>query len=133
MQVNIKRTEHDNVQGTRGNVYFNGKFIGHSIECPKLYNTPYLSRIPAGTYIAKRDISPKYGSAFYIQNVPGRTLIVLFHKGNTKEDFQGCIGLGRRMTIMDGQNAVTDTRAVCNEFKRLVEDVKQLTVVIEDV
>lgn len=133
MEVKIKRFEHDNVQGTRGIVMLNDKFIGYSIECPKLYNTPYLSRIPAGTYLAMYKPSKKYGTAFIIENVPCRFGIILFHKGNTKEDFQGCIGLGDSMFLMDEHNAVGNTKAMCAKFYKDMKDVDQLTVIIEDV
>lgn len=62
-------------------------------------NLPFISCIPADTYICKRVQSPKFGNTFEVMDVPGRTH-VLFHALNTEEGTQGCIGVTRRLGVL---------------------------------
>ena len=62
-------------------------------------NLPFISCIPAASYLCKRVDSPKFGDTFEITNVPGRTL-VLFHALNTEEGTQGCVGVTTRLGVM---------------------------------
>lgn len=61
-----------------------------TLELPWLDNEPRHSCIPTGQYICRRVRSPKFGNTFEVTNVPNRSAI-LFHKGNTTEDTEGCI------------------------------------------
>lgn len=62
-------------------------------------NRPFISCIPAASYLCKRVQSPKFGNTFEVMNVPGRTH-VLFHALNTEEGTQGCIGLGVKLGVL---------------------------------
>ena len=66
--------------------------IPFAVTCEEPWrdNSPNISCIPLGRYVCKRIVSPHFGGTFEITNVPGRTH-VLFHKGNTTDDTQGCI------------------------------------------
>lgn len=64
-----------------------------TLEDPWLDNMPNISCIPSGLYICRRTESPKFGEVYEVTNVVGR-VGVLFHKGNTMHDTQGCILLG---------------------------------------
>lgn len=66
---------------------------GWTAENPWLGNEPYESCIPAGVYRAIRHHSPKFGPCLWLQEVPGRTE-VLVHVANSQTDVEGCIGLG---------------------------------------
>lgn len=78
--------------------------------------------IPAGTYVCEVVESAKFkavgGRGYHVTDVPGRTGI-LIHPGNwcgdkskgLKSDVEGCILLGMSIGYMDGQRAVTDSRA----------------------
>jgi hypothetical protein len=61
-----------------------------TLEQPWRDNAQNLSCIPAGSYLCQRVRSPRFGDTFEVLNVPGRTHI-LFHKGNTVDDTEGCI------------------------------------------
>lgn len=61
-----------------------------TLEEPWKNNAVGVSSIPVGLYRCTRVSSPKFGDTFEVTNVPGRTHI-LFHKGNTLDDTQGCI------------------------------------------
>lgn len=62
-------------------------------------NRPFISCIPAATYICRRVDSPKFGDTFEVMDVPGRTH-VLFHALNTEEGTMGCIGVTVRLGVM---------------------------------
>jgi hypothetical protein len=68
-----------------------------TLERPWVDNKQNVSCIPAGTYTCKKVRSPKFGETYEITGVPGRTH-VLFHKGNTIEDTQGCILVGEEFS-----------------------------------
>ncbi len=133
MRLEIFRFEHSTTQGNRGTQMLDGKFIGYSIECPNLDNIPFKSRIPEGNYIAKKQKSKNHGLCWFIQDVPGRTEIILNHKGNSARDFQGCIGLGfEPYHDFDGERGVTYTLQSCKTFMNLTKDVEALHVKIID-
>ena len=83
--------------------------------------------IPAGTYACEVVESAKFkavgGKGYHVTNVPGRTGI-LIHPGNwcgdkakgLETDVEGCILLGMGIGYMDGQRAVTDSRAAVRAF-----------------
>ena len=95
-----------------------------TMELPWTDNTPNQSCIPTGRYICRRIRSPKFGETFEVTQVPNRSHI-LFHKGNTLEDTEGCIlvaeefsgthekpmvvsserGFGEFLLLLNGQNA----------------------------
>lgn len=59
--------------------------------CYGLENESY--KIPAGTYTAYGQLSPKFGTNKIYLNVDGRTGI-LFHGGNVADDSRGCVLVG---------------------------------------
>ena len=76
-----------NKEYTIGDAYVNGVFFSNSLE-----NTQYL--ISIGVYGVILNKSPKFGRVLpRLVDVPEREGI-LIHRGNTAEDFTGCIGLG---------------------------------------
>jgi hypothetical protein len=132
--LKILRVEHSETEGNRGIALYNGEFFGHTIECPEKYNSDNVSRIPAGTYIAKKQISSKFGLRWYVKNVPNRTSIILFHKGNTAKSFQGCIGVGDEWHVnIGGQRGVTNTTTMCDTFMSITAQENELTVIIENI
>ena len=72
----------------------------HTVEEENLDNRARVSCIPAGVYRCRRTTYHKGGyETFEITGVPGRTRI-LFHRANTEEDIEGCVGLGLAMGVM---------------------------------
>ena len=69
-----------------------------TLERPWKDNQSSVSAIPAGTYTCKRVQSPRFGDTFQVLNVPGRSHI-LFHKGNTIADTEGCILIGEEFSV----------------------------------
>ena len=72
--------------------------------------------IPTGTYTIKMTYSPKYKRQMpEVLNVPGYSGIRI-HSGNTADDTEGCIVLGRNTKV----GMVTESRKTCKEFERLL-------------
>ena len=80
--------------GVHGVLAVAGVPVCYTLELPWRNNQPNISCIPPGTYPFKPvHNSPKFGAVPKIESVPGRTDI-LFHKGNTLQDTDGCVLVG---------------------------------------
>lgn len=131
MLVEIKRFEHEATRANRGVVFIDKQFFGFSIERPNFDNKKSVSRILAGHYAAKKVYTEERGFFWLLQDVPGRTEIILFHPGNTMDDFEGCIGCGENLAIFDkNKRAITKTTKKCREFMERTSDLKRLYVII---
>lgn len=106
------RREPSTDQGTFGVLTF-GNDVVHSLELPWRDNMRQKSCIPAGIYVCALVKSPKFGNVFGIQNVPGRTH-VLIHPANLAGDvdkgwttqLHGCISLHMRSGVMRNKAGV---------------------------
>lgn len=99
MDVLILRLRDNKELPTPGIAYINGIPLVTTLEPPNLNNLPLVSCIPPGTYECKLRKNVTIGKTLYekayeVINVPNRTGIY-FHKGNFKEDTQGCILVAR--------------------------------------
>lgn len=84
MIIQVKReTEINGAIPSR--VYLDNSFFGYGLE-----NADFL--IPAGKYDVTGKRSEKFGTNKLYLTVPGRSGI-MFHGGNTRDDFRGCIGV----------------------------------------
>jgi hypothetical protein len=83
----------------------------HIGELPWRNNERRISCIPSGIYLCKPHISPKFGKCFWLQDVPGRSEI-LIHVANWmgskesgfKSDLLGCLAIGMKMVKDVGPN-----------------------------
>jgi hypothetical protein len=133
MHLKIYRFEHSKTQGNRGVQFLDNEFIGFSIECPDQYNIPFKSRVLPGEYLARKVRSTSHGLCWVLQNVPDRTWIIINHKGNSKRNFKGCVGIGRTpYGDFKGERGVTHTKATCARFMGLTENIDELKVTIID-
>nr|WP_321513145.1 DUF5675 family protein [uncultured Pseudodesulfovibrio sp.] len=98
-----------------------------TLENPWLDNARNISCIPAGEYVCRRVISPKYGETFEITFVPGRTHI-LFHWGNYPDNTEGCVLLGSSRAV--DVPAVWSSKAAHAEFMETTRDVEEFTLSI---
>lgn len=83
-----------------------------TLELPWLGNLRNKSCIPVGEYKVSRHRSPNFGETFHVQDVPGRSEI-LIHKGNFNHNTRGCIlpGLNFADINRDGLLDVTSSAA----------------------
>jgi hypothetical protein len=92
-------------------------------ELPWRKNASDLSCIPVGTYVCHFGISHRLGLCYYVNNVPGRTGIMI-HAGNycgdtekgLASDVEGCILLGQHFGEIAGQRAVCLSVSAVRQF-----------------
>jgi len=92
--------------GTFGNMQMpNGEEL-YTVEQLWRNNERNVSCIPEGNYRCRERFYNRGNyNAIHIVDVPDRDLI-LFHKGNTESDLQGCIAPGKGLAFINGQWAV---------------------------
>ena len=133
MKVVISR-EYGKMQTLGSLVVFDGKEIllkVLTLELPDLGNQKNISCIPEGKYIVHRIYSPKFGNCFHLQDVPGRTAI-LIHRGNYTKDTRGCILVGMNHIDIDsdGLKDVSDsTTAMTKLLNTITGNVFDLHVI----
>ena len=86
-------------------------------------------RINAGTYTLKPYSSAKYKDVYELQQVPGRTKILL-HSGNYHNHTLGCLMPGKGHGTKDGDVAVWRSKEAMNEIKPLLKQARTITVTI---
>lgn len=99
-----------------------GEQLLYTIERPWLDNRSNISCIPAGKYLVKfmaRSASGKYRNVWHLQNVPGRSGI-LIHNGNLVSHSRGCLILGSRTGSLGGHPAVLGSRGALRKLQSIV-------------
>lgn len=129
IKVTIQRT-HLRVDGTFGVLDINGLPICVTLERVWADNKKGESCIPAGCYVARRVLSPKFGNTFEITGVNGRDAI-LFHWGNIDLDSHGCVLLGESFHIWNaGQCSIASSKVAFAEFMQRLGKTKEFDVEI---
>lgn len=130
--VTINRTHHRE-DGTFGTLDIDGLPICLTLERKWQNNEKGVSCIPAGSYLAKRIQSPKFGNTFEVTSVPSRANI-LIHWGNIDMDSQGCILLGESFNIWKtGQCSVASSKIAFAEFCQRLEHVDSFILEINNI
>ena len=100
-------------ESTIGELFLNGERLCDTLENPWLDNQKNISCIPVGEYpvrlrLARESATKKY-LHLLIQDVPNRNY-VLFHRGNTNADTQGCVlvGLGSQQDFVSNSVLAMD-------------------------
>lgn len=103
-----------------------------ALELPDRENEVRISRIPAGKYICKIRTSPKYGKHYIVEDVEGRSFI-LMHFGNYYTNTKGCILLGRDFSDidLDGHLDITNSRKTMALLVKIMPDEFELTIIDE--
>lgn len=99
-----------------------------TIELPWRNNERKVSCIPNGVYKTIRHRSPSYGECFWVQNVPGRSEILIHHGNyaasiNPKTgtpDTKGCILPGEKHADVNA-DGIPDVTSSVNTMKKLRE------------
>ena len=102
-------------------------FLCYAIELPDRQNERNYSFVNAGRYLCKWVQSTKYGNVPLLYETEGRSGILL-HSGNYAGDArkgfithsQGCILLGEKAAVMNGQTAVLNSKSTILAFDRLL-------------
>ena len=114
----LTRTMLHHDDGVMGTLLINGDRF-YTLEPPNKGNRKGESCIPTGDYVCHLVRSPKFGLTYELEDVPGRSHI-LFHKGNTADDTEGCILVGKRMGHVGDRHAVTQSKKAFGEFMDLL-------------
>lgn len=88
--------------------------------------------IPAGVYqvaFMPAAANPKHGACWEVQNVPGRSDI-LIHSGNNEADSDGCILIGQGFSPQG--RAIIDSRVGYARFLRFLANRTTFTLTIAD-
>jgi hypothetical protein len=103
------------------------------LEPPWIGNRPFVSCIPAGTYLVclETDRSDHTKKSLYIKDVPGRTNIKM-HTGNWLKDTEGCPITGEKFEPLLGESAVQESRVAYNELIRLLDGDTQFVLTIKE-
>ena len=104
-------------------------FSCKTLELPWLENQKQKSCIPKGTYKVTARSSPKFGSHFYVTNVPSRDLI-LIHHGNYNTDIQGCILVGSGHTDINGDKIldITSSKVTMQKLLKIAPNGFELEI-----
>jgi hypothetical protein len=97
----------------------------YTIERPWLNNEPYISCIPEGDYFCKTHNGNKFKNVWEIEDVPGRTHILL-HQGNFVEDVVGCIAVG--LSVSDDSFMVKDSRLAFDSLRKMLPETFTLQI-----
>lgn len=118
--------------GTFGTLYLDG-WACTTLENPWKNNEPYISCIPTGVYIIKRDTFKGQYENFKLVNVPGRSAIEL-HIGNTITDTNGCPLLGDKYRIdsITPDYHITDSRKTFREFMSKMVGIDEAVLIIKN-
>jgi hypothetical protein len=97
-------------------------FLCKSLELPDKDNAKSISSIPAGRYLCKWTMSPRFKRNMYeVTGVPGRAGIRI-HSANYARQLHGCIALGDSAKDLDkdGLLDITHSGATCAAFEKLM-------------
>jgi len=119
-KVKLKREIISN-KAVLGSLEIESKEIAKTLENPWLNNEPFISCIPVGEYIVKTYSSNKYPNVWELQDVEGRSYI-LIHSGNVEEHTQGCILVGRKWGFLGENIAVLDSRNTLGKLRSILDD-----------
>ena len=117
MELHLQRTYHQN--GTNGFLTLEGDFLCYTIELPYRDNRRGLSCIPEGNYGLEIRYSPRFKNHLLVENVPGRTLILIHPANNALTELKGCIA---PVTELTGIGKGTDSQPAFMRVKNLVYD-----------
>jgi len=130
----LVRTLSDNKQ-TLGNLYLivndQVELILKSLELPWRDNNVRVSCIPDGTYKVIQHTSPKFGWCLWLQDVPGRSEI-LIHQGNYTRQIHGCIlpGILHTDTDLDGIIDVKHSMVAMEALRQNIGASNDITIEI---
>ena len=102
-----------------------------TLERPWEDNKQSVSCIPAGRYQCRKIRSPKFGDTYEVCDVPERSH-VLFHKGNTIDDTQGCILVGEEFSGTWEKPMLVSSQRGFGEFMHFLAGAPSFDLIIYD-
>ena len=111
-----------------GSLILDSNEICKTLENPWLNNQPHISCIPAGKYIAIKYSSEKYPDVWELQDVVGRSKI-LIHMGNLEKHTEGCILVGASWGFLEEELAVLNSVATLNRLKKILDSTFSIEII----
>ncbi|MCI2228856.1 DUF5675 family protein [Polaribacter sp. MSW13] len=100
-------------EGTNGALFSSYKFLCHTIELPWKQNQRNISCIPEGVYEVVPRFSKRFSHHLQIQNVLGRSLILIHPANDAQKELEGCIapvtylsGIGKGIYSKDAMQKI---------------------------
>lgn len=113
-----------------GRVYVRDNFFCYSIEdAQRTTKIHGQTCIPLGDYPLGTRMSPKFSprlghDMIWVMDVPDYQFI-LIHTGNTISDTEGCLIIGNRIGVLDGKDAVLNSKSTYGAFyNSVIGDIK---------
>lgn len=100
-----------------------------TLENP-LRTTVIDNRIPAGQYICAPYSGTIHKDVYIIQNIPGRTAI-LIHPGNTEKDTEGCVLVGLSASCENNEPVIEGSRKAMEYFREIIGNESFNLIVVE--
>ena len=101
-----------------------------TLEQPWRDNLPFISCIPADSYICSHYTSRRFPNTYKIEGVMGRTNILL-HKGNWIDDTAGCIMVAEKFEVFGGEAVIADSKGGYEDLNELVKGEKEWRLVVK--
>lgn len=113
---------------TIGKMTFPSGKVFDTIELPWKGNAKSVSCVPEGVYTLRKRVSGvvnrtsrgKYELGWEVTNVAGRTFIMI-HIGNFTSNFEGCIGVGYGLGVVNNQWAILNSSKAFDDFMKEME------------
>lgn len=115
MELTLLRTY--DLRGTNGELWYNGSIVCRTIELPWLFNWRKISCIPEGRYQLTKRYTSERGWHLLVENVPGRTLILIHPANDALKQLRGCIA---PVTTLTAPGKGDQSKEACEKVRTLV-------------
>lgn len=122
----------ESLWGTFGVLKINKRVFCVTLEPSDQENLPNRSSIPTQQYRCRLHKSPRFGTTYRVEGVPGRSQI-LFHPGNLISDTEGCILLAQHFGKIRGERGVLNSGATFRQFLAAVSGHDELHLTVREV
>lgn len=121
LELIIKRTHMDMVNGTAGTLAIKGQFpFCVTLEKPWLNNQQDISCIPAGRYRVTVTHSAHFGRPLPLVAVGNSRAGIRIHPANLQRELLGCIAVGESFDLINGRPGVSNSRGAFDELMAVV-------------
>ncbi|WP_420577507.1 DUF5675 family protein [Ekhidna sp.] len=121
MRLKLLRTYHSN--GTNGKLYHGEQLVCFTIELPWLHNRRNVSCIPEGTYEVSKRYTKTRGTHLILENVEGRSGILIHPANNALKELKGCIA---PVSSLDAPGIGSSSKKATEKLQNLLFEVLNL-------
>ena len=130
MELVLKRSYFE--KGTNGALFINGQFLCFTIELPWKDNHRNISCIPEGQYEIVARHSKRFQNHLHVQDVKGRSLILIHPANNALKELRGCIApVSQLADIGKGWNSRESLNKLLILCYRAIELKETITLTIK--